>query len=204
MDESVVVDPDGHPLEHFQRIFVRSQLRRDVAPEGGAHARELLAPFLWRQRGVVLHLGPKSPANGSRDMAPAGCCARRSVKSGPEGPIERFDEAQRRQGHALRVGRKGVLARSLDCQIGSAIWLHSLTPKTPFRHHHGLVCREFRPLPQLNPEVGARVAAAVPAFDESLQLRVACRQADFEIQELVATLAALVGEAATFDPQHLP
>ena len=46
VDEAVVVDADGHRLMHFQRIFVRLQLLRDVAPEGGAHARELLAAFL--------------------------------------------------------------------------------------------------------------------------------------------------------------
>ena len=55
------------------------------------------------------------------------------MKSGPEGPVERFDEAQPRQGHALRVGRRSALARSLDCQIASAIWLHSLTPKALLR-----------------------------------------------------------------------
>jgi hypothetical protein len=41
----------------------------------------------------------------------------------------------RQQGHALRVGRKSALARSLDRQIGFTIWLRSLTPKTIFRHH---------------------------------------------------------------------
>ena len=81
----------------------------------------------------------------SRDMAPAGCCARRSVKSGPEGPIERFDEAQRRQGHALRVGRKAALARLLDRRIVPAIRLYSLTPRTAFRHHHGLAGHRFGP-----------------------------------------------------------
>ncbi len=44
----------------------------------------------------------------------------------------------RRQGHALRVGRKRALARWLDCQIVPTIRLHSLTPKTLFRHHRGL------------------------------------------------------------------
>jgi hypothetical protein len=75
----------------------------------------------------------------------AGCCVRRNVKSGPEGPVERFDEAQRRQSHALRVGRKSGLARSLDWQVASATCLHSLTPKTLFRHHHGLAEGLFEP-----------------------------------------------------------
>jgi hypothetical protein len=60
-------------------------------------------------------------------------------------PVERFDEAQRRQGHALRVGRKCVLARSLDCQIVFAIWPHSLSSKTHFRLHHDLVSNRFEP-----------------------------------------------------------
>ena len=67
------------------------------------------------------------------------------MKSGAEAPFERFDEAQRRQGHALWVGRKSALARSLDCQIASAIWLRSLTPRTLFRLHHGLVGMRFGP-----------------------------------------------------------
>jgi hypothetical protein len=60
-------------------------------------------------------------------------------------PVERFDEAQRRQGHALRVGRKSALARSLDCQIGHPIRLHSLTSRTLFRHHHDLADSRFQP-----------------------------------------------------------
>ena len=39
-------------------------------------------------------------------MAPAGCSARRSAKSGVVPPVERFDEAMRRQGYALRVGSR--------------------------------------------------------------------------------------------------
>jgi hypothetical protein len=39
------------------------------------------------------------------------------------------------------VERKSALARSLDCQIVPTIWLHSLTPTTLFRHHHGLARR---------------------------------------------------------------
>ena len=61
------------------------------------------------------------------------------MKSGPKGPVERFDEAQRRQGHALRVGRKNALPRSLAWQVVPATCLHSLTSKTLFCHHHGLV-----------------------------------------------------------------
>jgi hypothetical protein len=53
-------------------------------------------------------------------------------------PAECFDDAQRRQDLALRVGRKSALARSLACQIVSTIWLYSLTPRALFRLHHGL------------------------------------------------------------------
>ena len=67
------------------------------------------------------------------------------MKSGPEGPVERFDKAQRWQGHALRVGRKAVLARSLDWQVASATCLHSLTPMTAFSHHHGLTSTRPEP-----------------------------------------------------------
>jgi len=61
------------------------------------------------------------------------------VKSGVKPPVDPFDDAQRWHGLALRVGRKTVVARSLDCQIGTPIWLLSLTPRTVLRLHHGLV-----------------------------------------------------------------
>ena len=61
-------------------------------------------------------------------------------------PVERFDEAVGRQGHARRVGRKSPLARSLACQIESTIWLQSLTPNLLSRLHHGLIVRQFKPL----------------------------------------------------------
>ncbi len=60
-------------------------------------------------------------------------------------PVERFDEAKHRQCRARRVGRKSALARSLDCQIGPAIWLRSLTLRALFRLHHGLIGRKFEP-----------------------------------------------------------
>ena len=67
------------------------------------------------------------------------------MKSGAEAPVERIDEAQPRQGHALQVGRRSALARSLVCQIAFAIWLHLLTSRTLLRLHHGLVERRFGP-----------------------------------------------------------
>jgi hydroxymethylbilane synthase len=76
-------------------------------------------------------------------------------------PVERFDDAQRRQGLALRVGRKSALARSLDCQIVPTIWLHSLTPMALFRLHHGLVGTGSEPLPFASK---ARFALAPPAM----------------------------------------
>jgi len=93
------------------------------------------------------HLGSEPHISESRDMAPAGWWARRSAKGGPTGPRPSDSTTiRRRQGHALRVGRKSALARSLARQVVPATWLHSLTPRTLFRHHHGLVDMRFRPL----------------------------------------------------------
>ena len=93
----------------------------------------------------------------SRDMAPAGCCARRSVKSGPVGPVERFDEAQRRQDHALRVGRpRWSLALGLTNQPHKAALQrgqHGRKLMTPLQHHAMLTDQGKRPL--LRPKRGA-------------------------------------------------
>ena len=60
-------------------------------------------------------------------------------------PIEHFDEAMRQQSHAQWVGRRIALARSLNCQIVTAIWLRALTSRTLLRPHHGLADRGAGP-----------------------------------------------------------
>ena len=84
------------------------------------------------------------------------------MKGGAGPPVERFDEAIRRQGHALRVGRKPALARSLAHEIGTAIPPHSLTSRTCFRHHDGLVERSSGPLGAIQRLPRSAKAATMP------------------------------------------
>src|SRR4051794_10995045 len=55
----------------------------------------------------------------------------------------------------------------------------------------------------LNPEAGARVAAAVPLLGELLQRRVVRRDVDLDRDQLVAALAVSPHEPAPFEAQHL-
>jgi hypothetical protein len=50
MDEPVVIDADGHPLDHLPPVCAMLQLLGDVAAEGSAHARQLLAALLGGKR----------------------------------------------------------------------------------------------------------------------------------------------------------
>jgi hypothetical protein len=50
MDEPVIVDADRHPLDHLPPVRAMLQLLRDVAAEGSAHARQLLAALLGGKR----------------------------------------------------------------------------------------------------------------------------------------------------------
>ncbi len=50
MDEPVIIDADRHPLDHLPPMRAMLQLLRDVAAEGSAHARQLLAALLGGKR----------------------------------------------------------------------------------------------------------------------------------------------------------
>src|SRR5512146_1018473 len=55
----------------------------------------------------------------------------------------------------------------------------------------------------LNTKTCARVATAVPAFDEPLQLGIVGRDFDFDGHQLVPTLAILAHEATALEAQNL-
>src|SRR5215210_6175327 len=93
---------------------------------------------------MALGLGPAT--SESHGMAPAGCNGRRDAKDDGEPSSKRIDDAVRRQSHARRVRRTSALARSLDCHIVTAMWLHSLTPRTLLRLHRGLAGGGSEPL----------------------------------------------------------
>ena len=50
MDEPVIVDADRHPLDHLPPVRAMLQFLGDVAAEGSAHARQLLAALLGGKR----------------------------------------------------------------------------------------------------------------------------------------------------------